>query len=202
MPLKVMRTLDKESVNEEKFQQLCDAFAPFRPTATTHRIAVHESGHVIALFHLGITPASMIIGSPSESVVAADTTPLMADQSLEGLINYYAYKLAGQAAEELELGIAMGIEDGVLINLQLAVMQKLTSEERQTVLQSYCPIELPHLRHIQAAHQLYLMTLARSHEILSSYRQAIQELAALSQATKVLSSNQLETFWKSQALGS
>jgi hypothetical protein len=200
VPTTVVRALERELVNDEEFRRLCDAYAPFAPTATAHRIAVHESGHVVALLNLGIVPAVMIVRDASGSYVAADITSLKSNTSLDGLVDYFAYKLAGQAAEELEFGAAMGIEDDFLGDLLNAVMHKLTSEERQAVMQSESPMELPDAPHVQAALQLYLMGLTRSHEILAPYRKAIQELAALSEAKGSLNSNQLDAFWKSHSI--
>jgi hypothetical protein len=137
----------------------------------------------------------MIVGDESESVVSADTTSLMDGETLEELIDYFAYKVAGQAAEEMVFGLAMNVEDGIPGRLY-AVMQKLTSEECQAVIQSDTPVKLPNALRVQATLQLYLMAIARSHQILAPYKGAILELAALSEATKCLNSSQIDTFWK------
>jgi hypothetical protein len=193
----IVRQFDKEAVKEEEYRRLCDAYAPFAPSVSAHRIAVHESGHAVALLHLGITPSFMIVGDVSGSGVAADTAALRDDRSLEGITNYLAYKLAGQAAEEMEFGTARGLEDDVLELHWIAVMHQLTEEERRAVMQADSPIVLPDLPHIQAVLQLYLMALARSHEILAPHREAIQALATSAEKARCLDSKQLDALWRS-----
>jgi hypothetical protein len=199
VPMTIVRQIDKGLVNEEEYRRLCVAYAPFKPDTTMHRIAVHESGHAIALLHFGIIPSFMIVGDASESFVLADTTSLKTDESLQGHIDFLAYKLAGQAAEELEFGVAQGVEDEVLERLLHAVMQVLTSAERQALIQADSPIQLSEAPHVQATLQLYLASLERSREILSFHWGAVQELAALSEERRSLNSDVLDDFWKNHS---
>lgn len=197
--LTILRQIDRKLVDEQEFRNLCDSYAPFKPRTTKHRLAIHESGHAIVLLHFDIVPVLAIVTTEEKSLVQADVEPLTRDSSLASKREFYAYKVAGQVAEELIFGNAKGLEDDVLNFMFLTIMEEITDEERRSLLRISTPAVLRGFAHYQATFALYFEACNLAHKILEPHKQTLCTMAELAEERGFLRAEDIEAIWRDAA---